>query len=343
MNPQRAKFRSAGLSLVIGLALLCTAACGSSGGDSKSPRSGTKTGSAEAATSKPLKVVAGVVSDFMLPYIAQQKGLFAKEGVNVDVMPLPGAAQVQIPMVLNGQIDLGVASTGDLLPGITHGIKLQTIANVGSVAVGDVSKSTTDLIYKDPKITRPRDLEGKTVGLNSIGGTLQLTVSAVIKADGGDPKKVHYIQVPVQDMQSAIEKGQIAAGQGFEPFLSSSLKSGLKALFSTNQPVAGLPAAVYFATPKLLKARAKDVAAFVRAMNAAAQLVNDDPDVMRQVLKQQTKYPAALLDAEQNFGQFATAGSLPAATFEKFATFAADQGLISKAPPLQDWVYVPSS
>ena len=43
---------------------------------------------------------------------------------------------------------------------------------------------------------------------------------------------VQFVDVPVQNVTSALQKGQIFAGHTYEPFISDAVKKGFKILFT---------------------------------------------------------------------------------------------------------------
>ncbi|MEU6646167.1 ABC transporter substrate-binding protein [Saccharomonospora sp. NPDC046836] len=319
-----------GRALGLGVALVLLAACG-----------GGSSGSGTGEPGEPLKVVTLQVSDFLLPYLAEKQGLFQREGVNVELEPFTGGTQVQLPKVVSGDYDIGTGSSGDLLPSVTRGIPVSAIAGVGATATGDLAKSTQAMIYKDPAITRPRDLAGRTVGLNSIGGSLELYIRATVEQDGGDPATINFVQIPVQNIPSAVDSGQLDVGQGFEPYLSVARSMGLKELFSPSQIIDGLPSVVYFGKKDVLSSRAADVAAFSRAMQAAAKMANTDPELMRDVVREHTQTDPTLLAGVKNFGNFTE--SMSPDKFTAYAEFAHAHQQIDRVPTAEEWVYVPTS
>jgi NitT/TauT family transport system substrate-binding protein len=107
-------------------------------------------------------------------YIAQQDGLFAKAGLHVTVLPSVSAADV-VPELLSGRIDvsLGQWTTAVLLQA-KHIADLKVLAegNVGAPGLEEV------LTYPHSPIASPRQLRGKTIAVNALGGLGELLILA---------------------------------------------------------------------------------------------------------------------------------------------------------------------
>lgn len=274
-----------------------------------------------------------------MPYLAQDEGLFEKEGVVVQLETAPGGGQMQLPLVVGAEFDLGVAGAGDVLA-LSQSSPLVAIVGVGSVFDGDLDTTTSALITDDPAITRPADFQGRTVALNSIGGQIEASVKALVHEDGGDPAKVTFVQVPVQNSVTAVANGQVDVSNTSEPFLTLATEEGMRSVASVEHPVDGLPGATYFGTKENVAARSEDIDAFIRAMQSAAEIANEDPELVRDLIAKHTETDPVLLDRVTKFPVFAETGD--ASTYQAFARFMANWDAVPAVPAEQDWLYVPA-
>lgn len=294
-----------------------------------------------ATSSEPLRVATLPVTSFLLPYLAQEEGLFEAEGITVELEVAPGGGQAQLPLVVSGDYDLGVAGAGDILS-LSQGSDLYAIAGAGGVYEGDVDVAQSVIITKDPDIQAPADLEGKTIGLNSIGSQTEAAVRVLIDEDGGDSSTTTFVQVPVQNSLTAVSNSQVDAAVTNEPFLTQArLEGGYTIVASNDEPFDGLPSSTYFATKANAEARGDDISAFVRAMQAAAKMANEDPELVRQLVADNTETPADLLAEIEHFTEFAETTDV--GTYEDFAQFMVDAGLIPSLPAQEDWLFVPTT
>jgi len=98
-----------------------------------------------------------------LPFwLAQELGLFAKYGVDVEPVFIRGAP-ILVAGLASGDIQVGSTGGSATLAAIAGGQDLKIIATFGS-------RNTFDFVTQ-PNIKRPEDLRGKRIGLTSIGGT----------------------------------------------------------------------------------------------------------------------------------------------------------------------------
>jgi NitT/TauT family transport system substrate-binding protein len=322
------------------IALLAVAltACGDD--DSSSSTTTDTSTSASAKPSQPLTVSAFAAGQLILPYVAQDQGYFEDEGLDVTVKYVPGGATLLTPMVLGDELDIAATSAADIMPAIMKGAPIKLIAAVGSVLPSDLSVSANTLIFKDPSIKRPKDLEGKTVAFNTVGGSQELYTRLAVEADGGDPDKLKFVQVPVQNIPSAIDKGQVDAGQALQPMLSIAQGMGLKELFPIGNVLAGAPEASYWGKASFIDDHSVEINAFARAMANTIDAINQDPDLIGQALVKHGEYDQKTVAAIESFGEYSN--TIAPALFEKEAKVLAENGLISGPKPVDDWLFVPS-
>src|SRR5712691_10301647 len=96
-------------------------------------------------------------------WIAQEKGFFAKFGVNVQQVYMPGSP-VMIASMASGQVHLANPGGTAALGAAAGGLDLRVIGTF-------TSRIPFDLVVR-PAIKSPKDLRGKRVGVQVIGGTI---------------------------------------------------------------------------------------------------------------------------------------------------------------------------
>src|SRR5512133_1880162 len=95
-------------------------------------------------------------------WIADEQGLFAKYGLDVQPIYLRGAPTL-VAGLASGDMHLGRSGGSAALAAIAAGHDFKMVATFSS-------HNTYDLVTR-PTIRRAEDLRGKTFGLTSIGGT----------------------------------------------------------------------------------------------------------------------------------------------------------------------------
>jgi putative hydroxymethylpyrimidine transport system substrate-binding protein len=106
-------------------------------------------------------------------------------GVRLQIRK-PGSGPDSLKLVASGKVDLGVLDIQDLAIAQTQG--------VGVVAVGELIDRPLGALVARPDIARPRDLEGRTVGVSGLPSDPAF-VSAIVRHDGGDPAKIKEVTI----------------------------------------------------------------------------------------------------------------------------------------------------
>ena len=150
-------------------------------------------------------------------WIAQEKGFFAKYGVNVQPVYMPGSP-VMIASLSTGQIQLANSGGTAALGAAAGGLDLKVIGTF-------TSRIPFDLVVK-PAIKSAGDLRGKRLGVQVIGGTIWMGAMLGLEHLGLDPRRdaVQIVAAGDQTMLSqALEKGTIDA-----TVVDSAFSNGLK-------------------------------------------------------------------------------------------------------------------
>jgi len=118
---------------------------------------------------------AGSLSSLPLT-IAERKGFFVREGLQLDVVPIPGGTDRIVAALDKGEIDAGKNATPYLVQAVLK----------GSDAVAIVAQ-TTNPVYSlivRPEIRSFADLKGKTIGLSTQGDTITLSTVRLLAHKG---------------------------------------------------------------------------------------------------------------------------------------------------------------
>lgn len=202
--------------------------------------------------------------------VAINDGTFAKSGLAVKTEPYDPATAV--PLVLQGQAQIGFAGLGAVLQAISKGIPLTIIAgtatNTSSLNLGGI------VVKKNSGITSLKDLTGKTVALNALKNDAQATLQNYIDAAGGDSTKTKFVPVPFPGMPAALAGGQVDAVSAVAPFLQALVAAGNVNLGPFYPP--HFPNGVFFVSNAYLAKNRATVDAFRTALGAEYGRLNKD-------------------------------------------------------------------
>jgi putative hydroxymethylpyrimidine transport system substrate-binding protein len=68
-------------------------------------------------------------------------------------------------------------------------------------------------VLAGPSVRRPRDLDGRRVGVSAARADAAV-LATVVRHDGGDPARVHRVRIARADAEAAVRTGRVAAAVG---------------------------------------------------------------------------------------------------------------------------------
>ncbi len=141
-------------------------------------------------------------------YVAQERGYFTEQGLNVEILPLAEGSSVE-QIVGNGKVQFGISSSEPLAKARSEGIPIVSIAPI-------IQHDTSGFAsLKKASIARPKDFEGKKYG--SFGSpTDKALIGKVMQMDGGDVSKVEFVEIGDSDFLTLAAKGQVDFAWVFE-------------------------------------------------------------------------------------------------------------------------------
>jgi len=119
-------------------------------------------------------------------YIADKKGFFRDEGLEVKVTNFRSAADMVAPLAI-GQLDAGAGSaSAGLYNAVSSGIKIKIVADKASSAPG---YGATKILVRKDHVERGRyktlpDLKGMKFAMNAPGVSNTATLNALLKSVG---------------------------------------------------------------------------------------------------------------------------------------------------------------
>lgn len=137
-------------------------------------------------------------------YAAAREGFDRRHGVRIRIRP-PGSAPDSLKLLASGKADVAVLDIHDL------GLARERGADV--VGVGALVQRPLAAIIARAGIRRPRDLEGKRVGVSGLPSD-PAVLRAVMDHDGGDVRRVRQVTIGFAAVPSLIE-GKVDAVPAF--------------------------------------------------------------------------------------------------------------------------------
>jgi NitT/TauT family transport system substrate-binding protein len=273
------RFPRRALMLAVAGLTLGIAACSSGS-------SGTATTSGASAAPELSSINVGVLpsADSVTVRIAQDKGFFKQQGLNVKVV-----TETTTNQGTQGLLSHTMDFTTENYVGMFA--QQKSVKGLNLRIVADNSQASPDgyvlLVAKNSKLTSVSQLKGKRVAFPAPGfnlGAMALDVQlAPYHLSAAD---VTTVVLPFSSAQQALASGEVDAAFTTEPFITTAeAAAGDRVLIDLmSGPLAGEPQACWGTTASFVRQYPKTVAAFQRAMAAALHVAATNPSYVRSEL-----------------------------------------------------------
>jgi NitT/TauT family transport system substrate-binding protein len=248
---------------------------------------------------RPVRVAALPIAETAALWAGISEGIFTRHGLEVEVLPAQGGA-LAIPALTNGDLDFAIGQPFGPFRADLQDLGVVIIGNyASSYATGDDINAV--VASQASGITRPRDLAGRKVSVNSLGAAGDVTIMESVAKDGGDPKAIQFVEVAFPDVPAQLEAGNIDAAWVPEPFVAQLKARGdTVVVYPYQNTIPGLATLTTFTTAKLITEQADIVDDFAAAMKETLEWAQDPANdaALRQALKTgMPQLPPAVADA----------------------------------------------
>ena len=153
-------------------------------------------------------------------FVAYENGYFRDAGLDVTLLRI--TVDVAL-LIANNELDV-YELTPDQFKPIEQGLEVKII---DSLHVGCIQGAAS----ADSGIKSPADLEGKRVGAE-VGGIAQILIASQMVLAGKDPTKVQWRSYPLDQMEYALDQGEIDAFGAYDPWAEIAVQNGKVKFFS---------------------------------------------------------------------------------------------------------------
>ena len=202
------------------------------------------------APEKP-KLTLGVGGKALLYYlpltIAERKGFFKEQGVEVEIQDFSGGAR-SLQALVGGSVDVVTGAYEHTIRMQAKGQDIRAVIELGRFPAIAVA------VKKDRKWNSPADFKGMKIGVTAPGSSTNMLMNFVMARAGLSPSDASFIGIgSAQSALAAMQKGEIDAVSHLEPVLSfleragevrvvidTRTEEGTRALFGGSNPAAVL-------------------------------------------------------------------------------------------------------
>ena len=270
-------------------------------------------------------------------YVAMEKGYFAEEGIEVEVVQPPeGGAEV---LVASGKAEFGISFQDTMAPAIIG----EDALDITAVAAL-IQHNTSGIISRAGEgMDRPSGMEGHSY--STWNGSIEIAmIENVVTADGGDFSKVELIPSTVTDEVSALSTKSTDSIWIFYGW--AGVKMELEGIdtdyfaFKDINPVFDYYSPVLIANNDFLEAEPEYAQGFLKALKKGYEYAIDNPEEAAGILcdyASELDYDLVLASQKYLANEYKAEverwGYIDPARWNGFYTWLGDEGLVEEAIP----------
>jgi NitT/TauT family transport system substrate-binding protein len=245
-----------------------------------------------AATTKThLRVAYSSISgSAVIPWIAVDKGLFAKYDLDVELIYVAGSPAMQ--SLLGGTTQLSIQ-------GIEPVMRVNAQGGDTVMIVGLVTKPPFSIIVR-PEIREPKDLKGRAMGVTRFGSVTDALLRLALDKWGLRPETdVPIIQMGgVPPILSGMQSKKIFGGPISLPTLAVAKQEGFRELVDLADVIPDYQSAGVVTRKLFLRQQPEVARNFVRAMGEAIAVFKNDLPYSKKIIKDRLKIDDASVQEE---------------------------------------------
>ena len=223
--------------------------------------------------SEPIRIMLTLWPPNFLFYVAEEKGIFEKNNVNVELLFDPDYFQASEKYALNDADGITIVFS-DAIIHDSNGVETKVVYNIDSSLLGDA------IISKANNLT---ELRGKIMGVEGINSFSHLFTLKALEKVGLSEGDVQFVDVPGPNTSNAIDKGEIDAGHTYSPFIEEATDKGQNVLIYANKNP-GIIVSVLAFHSDIVEERPADIENILKSFNEALDFYKSNNEEAIQIM-----------------------------------------------------------
>ena len=213
--------------------------------------------------------IPGPTLSYVPLYYGQEKGFFAQEGLDLQVLVVRGI--VGVSSLMSGEIDV-TCHAGSGFSAALRGLPVKIISVTRERPVHELIVS--------PGIQTPADLKGKSIAVGSLDGTAAIMARRILQAKGLDAQNdVNFLSMDTPARLQSLYSGRVAGAMMAPPATYLAMDQGYKVFGRGRDYMRYLQTGVV-STDSNIKQKREKLVRFLRAWNRGLKLYQESPEVM---------------------------------------------------------------
>jgi NitT/TauT family transport system substrate-binding protein len=215
-----------------------------------------------------------LIANYTPVYLAQQRGLFAKQGLNVSISTAGGIATV-VPIILSKRAQFALSGTAPAVNATLGGGATKCIANIAG------GSSLLVLARPGTSIRSLEDFKGKTIATlrfpSNTNATPKYALTQIAKMDLAE-SKISFLELPPGAQLAAVKDGRADLAVVFEWDASiGATQYGLEVVYGFADVIGPNASSAIFATQQYLDANGETAQKLVNAIAEAMKIIHTEP------------------------------------------------------------------
>jgi len=215
-------------------------------------------------------------------FIAEEKGIFEKYGLNVDVVLFPVLSD-QLTAVSGGQLDVSGVTVNDLVVPLSKGVDLRAVGVVDISDGGDALVAHKSIVSLD-------QLKGKRIA-TELGTVDHLLMMVGLEQAGLGESDIQFTNMSMNDAGPALLSGSLDAASLYEPFVSMATTGGEHHVLFSSADVPGLIADLLVVKGEMADERPEDVKNMLHAWYDALEYWKANPEESLEIMAEAADLP----------------------------------------------------
>ena len=249
-----------------------------------------------ASAQEKIKLIWLPFSESLGAVIAEQKGFFKAEGIELETTKVPGAA-LALPILQAGRADIILSNTVSTLQALEQGMDATLLAP-SAVVRRQPPDSTSAIMVLKGTAKSPRDLAGKRIAVNVVNSTAWLYAVGLLDKYGVSRDQVRFVEIGFPNMNAPLLNKQVDAISQVEPFNTILMGTGKVEVigwsYVETQPNADVTQ--YIALTSWVREHHDLAVKFARAVIKGSKVANSNEAETREINQKFTGLNPALKD-----------------------------------------------
>ena len=213
--------------------------------------------------------IAGPTLSYVPLYYTQEKGFFAQEGLDLQVLVVRGV--IGVSSLMSGEIDV-TCHAGSGFSAALRGVPIKIISVTRDRPIHELIVA--------PNINSPADLKGKAIAVGSLDGTAAVMTRRILQAKGLDGQKdVNLLSMDTPARLQSLFSGRVAGAMMTPPSVYLAQDQGYKVFGRGRDYMRFLQTGVV-TTDANIKQKREKLVRFLKVWTRGLKVYQDSPEIM---------------------------------------------------------------